>query len=62
MLRISTAYFATAPLRREPHVRDPESVLALGKTLLHSVYDQPDTSSVHAQYDRLVDAVAEKLP
>jgi len=32
------------------------------KTLLHSVYDQPDTSSVHAQYDRLVDAVAEKLP
>jgi putative transposase len=32
------------------------------KTLLHSVYDQPDTASVHAQYDRLVDAVAEKLP
>ena len=32
------------------------------KTLLHSVYDQPDTSSVHAQYDRLIDAVAEKLP
>jgi transposase-like protein len=32
------------------------------KTLLHSVYDQPDSASVHAQYDRLVDAVAEKLP
>jgi transposase-like protein len=32
------------------------------KTLLHSVYDQPDTTSVHAQYDRLVDAVADKLP
>jgi transposase-like protein len=32
------------------------------KTLLHSVYDQPDASSVHAQYDRLVDAVAGKLP
>jgi putative transposase len=32
------------------------------KTLLHSVYDQPDTASVHAQYDRLVDAVTEKLP
>ncbi|MDQ1535706.1 MAG: putative transposase [Actinomycetota bacterium] len=32
------------------------------KTLLHSVYDQPDTTSVHAQYDRLVDTVAEKLP
>jgi transposase-like protein len=32
------------------------------KTLLHSVYDQPDATSVHAQYDRLVDTVAEKLP
>src|SRR5215217_6779766 len=32
------------------------------KTLLHSVYDQPDTASVHAQYDRLVDAVTNKLP
>jgi transposase-like protein len=32
------------------------------KTLLHSVYDQPDAPSVHAQYDRLVDAVAGKLP
>ena len=32
------------------------------KTLLHSVYDQPDAASVHAQYDRLVDAIAEKLP
>jgi transposase-like protein len=32
------------------------------KTLLHSVYDQPDAASVHTQYDRLVDAVAGKLP
>jgi putative transposase len=32
------------------------------RTLLHSVYDQPDAASVHAQYDRLTDAVAEKLP
>jgi transposase-like protein len=32
------------------------------KTLLHSVYDQPDAASVHAQYDRLVGAVAGKLP
>jgi putative transposase len=32
------------------------------KTLLHSVYDQPDAASVHAQYDRLIDAVTEKLP
>jgi putative transposase len=32
------------------------------KTLLHSVYDQPDAASVHAQYDRLTSAIAEKLP
>jgi putative transposase len=32
------------------------------KTLLHSVYDQPDAASVHARYDRLVDTVAGKLP
>ena len=32
------------------------------KTLLHSVYDQPDTASVHAQFDRLIDTVAHKLP
>ena len=32
------------------------------KTLLHSVYDQPDAASVHAQYDRLVDAVPTSSP
>ena len=32
------------------------------KTLLHSVYDQPDATSVHAQYDRLTDAIAVTLP
>ena len=32
------------------------------RALLHSVYDQPDTASVHAQFDRILDAVAEKLP
>jgi transposase-like protein len=32
------------------------------KTLLHSVYDQPDASSMHDQYDRLIDAIAAKLP
>jgi putative transposase len=32
------------------------------RTLLHSVRDQPDAASVHAQYDRLVDVVAGKLP
>ena len=32
------------------------------RALLHSVYDQPDTASVHAQFDRILDALAEKLP
>jgi putative transposase len=40
----------------------PKSSWPWVKTLLHSVYDQPDAASVHAQFDRLVEAVAEKLP
>jgi len=32
------------------------------KALLHSIYDQPDTPAVHAQFDRVVDALAEKFP
>src|SRR6059058_593573 len=32
------------------------------KTLLHAVYDQPDAASVHAQFDRMLAAVAGKLP
>jgi transposase-like protein len=32
------------------------------RALLHSVYDQPDAASVHAQFDRVLDALGEKLP
>src|SRR3954467_1281149 len=32
------------------------------RELLHSVYDQPDAGSVHAQFDRVLDALADKLP
>jgi transposase-like protein len=32
------------------------------RALLHSVYDQPDAVSVHAQFDRVLDALSEKLP
>src|SRR6188472_3783195 len=39
----------------------PKSSWPWVKTLLHSVYDQPDAASVHAQFDRLVHTVAEKL-
>ena len=40
----------------------PKSSWPWVKTMLHSVYDQPDTDAVHAQFDRLLDAVADKLP
>jgi putative transposase len=32
------------------------------KALLHSIYDQPDAEAVHAQFDRVVDALTGKLP
>ncbi len=50
------------PLRREPDVGHAEVAWGWVRALLHSVYDQPDAASVHAQYDRLVDAVQDKLP
>ena len=40
----------------------PKSSWPWVKTLLHSVYDQPDTGSVHAQFDRVLDALEHKLP
>ena len=32
------------------------------KALLHCVYDQPDAAAVHAQFDRVLNALEEKLP
>jgi putative transposase len=32
------------------------------KALLHSIYDQADADAVHAQFDRVVDALTDKLP
>ena len=32
------------------------------KAMLHSIYDQPDAEAVHAQFDRVVDTLSEKLP
>ena len=40
----------------------PKSMWPAVKAMLHSVYDQPDATAVHAQFDRLLDYVAEKLP
>jgi len=40
----------------------PKSSWPWVKALLHSIYDQPDADAVHAQFDRVVDALHEKLP
>ena len=40
----------------------PKSSWPWVKTLLHSVYDQPDKDAVHAQFDRVLNALEEKLP
>jgi transposase-like protein len=40
----------------------PKSAWGWVKALLHSVYDQPDADAVHAQFDRVLDALAEKMP
>ena len=40
----------------------PKSLWPAVKAMLHSVYDQPDAAAVNAQFDRLLDYVADKLP
>ncbi|MCE0485427.1 IS256 family transposase [Ornithinimicrobium sediminis] len=40
----------------------PKSSWPWVKALLHSVYDQPDAGAVHAQFDRVLDTLADKLP
>lgn len=40
----------------------PKAMSPAVKAIRHSVYDQPDAASVHAQFDRLLDYVADKLP
>jgi transposase-like protein len=40
----------------------PKSAWGWVRALLHSVYDQPDADSVHAQFGRVLDALAGKLP
>jgi transposase-like protein len=40
----------------------PKSSCGWVKALLHSVYDQPDAESAHAQFDRILDALDGKLP
>jgi transposase-like protein len=40
----------------------PKSAWPGVKAMLHSVYDQPDPASVHAQYDKMLDTLADSLP
>jgi putative transposase len=40
----------------------PKAAWGWVKALLHSVYDQPDADSVHAQFDRVLDTLNDKLP
>jgi len=40
----------------------PKASWGAVKAMLHSIYDQPDATAVHAQFDRVVDQVADKLP
>lgn len=40
----------------------PKSSWPWVKALLHSVFDQPDTDAVHAQFDRIVETLTSKLP
>ena len=40
----------------------PKSAWPAVKTMLHSVYDQPDAKAVHAQFDKLLDQLGDTLP
>jgi transposase-like protein len=40
----------------------PKNAWGWVKALLHSVYDQPDPAAVHAQFDRILHALGDKLP
>ena len=40
----------------------PKNAWTWVRALLHSVYEQPDAASVHAQFDHVLDALTDKLP
>src|SRR3546814_10753080 len=40
----------------------PKSMWPAVKAMLHSLYDQPDAASVHAQFERLLDYVDGTVP
>src|SRR3712207_5135682 len=40
----------------------PKNAWTWVRALLHSVYEQPDAASVHAQFDHVLTALADKLP
>src|SRR3712207_4493298 len=40
----------------------PKNAWTWVRALLHTVYEQPDAESVHAQFDHVLAALADKLP
>jgi transposase-like protein len=40
----------------------PKSSWGWVKAMLHSVYDQPEAKAVHAQFDKMLDTLADSLP
>lgn len=40
----------------------PKTSWPWARTLLHSIFDQPDKDAVHAQFDRVLEALWDKLP
>jgi putative transposase len=48
--------------RRQSNDVVPQDILYVGADTLHSVFDHADAESLHVQYDRMLDTLAEKLP
>jgi transposase-like protein len=61
---MATSYLLGVSTRRMEKLVESYPKWALGwvKALLHSVYDQPDAEALHAQFERILDALADKLP
>jgi putative transposase len=43
-------------------VKVPKSAQPWVATLVRTIFDQPDTTAVHAQFERVLDSIAQKFP
>jgi hypothetical protein len=60
--RLLAALLATTVKRANLMAATPKASWPWVRALLYSVYDQPDATSVHAQFDRVLDTLTDKLP